>query len=247
MHHVAGAGIGDWRMGVRHGHGRLREAGGEEYLGAWAAGLQHGYGVHEDPRAAQKYLGAWVEGLRHGPGVVVHAGGLYFEGLFAHNRLQGRALLLTEDELCFDGEFASDRQLHGKGTLTLGGMGRLEGFFVGAWDDGGGGAAASTGLKVNGVYHRPRAGGAGAGAAAGPAGEDADAAPDSRGAVAARTDRFRPRRLDAAHKWAAVFERCRQQLLDEEAAAGARPQTGGGGGNRLGVDGAPASVGAMRA
>ena len=66
---------------------------------------------------------------------------IFNTGIFVSGRFQGHGLLLAEDDTCYDGEFASDGLLHGRGRMTFPNGSCVEGTFAGAWAD-------RNGLKV---------------------------------------------------------------------------------------------------
>lgn len=77
----------------RHGHGILKQGqflstAASVYIGQWMNNLRHGYGVNDDVMSGEKYLGWWENDVRHGNGIIVTIDGVYYEGLFHHNKMQ---------------------------------------------------------------------------------------------------------------------------------------------------------------
>ncbi|XP_052771855.1 alsin-like [Mya arenaria] len=141
---------GHFKEGLRQGHGAYRKGKGPStfayiYVGEWLFDHRHGYGVLDDVLHGEKYLGMWQEDQRHGDGLVVTLDGMYFEGNFQQGKLVGRGLMLTDDGSCYEGEFNGITQLHGKGILRFPGGDRIEGTFLGTWNQG---------LKVSGMFHK---------------------------------------------------------------------------------------------
>ncbi|XP_061579794.1 alsin-like isoform X1 [Cololabis saira] len=165
---------GQWRDGKIHGFGKYKYASGEVYEGCFCDGQRHGYGmlssgklgrasssifighwvhdkktgygVYDDITRGEKYMGQWLDDQRHGSGAVVTQYGVYYEGIFKENKMNGPGLLVSEDDTVFHGEFSDDWTVNGKGVLTLVNGDSLDGVFSGEW---------SSGLKVVGTYTKP--------------------------------------------------------------------------------------------
>nr|XP_054750353.1 alsin-like isoform X1 [Lytechinus pictus] len=139
---------GEFQDGVKHGHGTLQignAAVHDIYIGNWRHGKRHGYGVIDDNSRGEKYMGLWQDDRRHGNGLVITLSGLYYEAVFAHNKVNGSGVLVTEDGTCYEGELATGPTLNGKGILTLPNGDVLEGTFNGIWGDG---------VKINGTFSK---------------------------------------------------------------------------------------------
>ncbi|XP_030830819.1 alsin isoform X3 [Strongylocentrotus purpuratus] len=139
---------GEFQDGVKHGHGTLQignAAVHDIYIGNWRHGKRHGYGVIDDNSRGEKYMGLWQDDHRHGNGLVITLSGLYYEAVFAHNKVNSAGVLVTEDGTCYEGELATGPTLNGKGTLTLPNGDVLEGTFNGIWGDG---------VKINGTFSK---------------------------------------------------------------------------------------------
>lgn len=81
---------GEFQDGVKHGHGTLQignAAVHDIYIGNWRHGKRHGYGVIDDNSRGEKYMGMWQDDHRHGNGLVITLSGLYYEAVFAHNKV----------------------------------------------------------------------------------------------------------------------------------------------------------------
>ncbi|KAM9343957.1 alsin-like [Pholidichthys leucotaenia] len=137
--------------GQRHGYGMLSSAkrartSSSFFIGHWVHGRKTGYGVFDDLDRGEKYLGLWQNDQRHGNAIVVTQYGLYYEGTFRDNRMNGPGLLVSDDDTVFHGEFSDDWTISGKGVLFLSNGDCLDGQFTGEW---------STGLKVVATYTKP--------------------------------------------------------------------------------------------
>jgi amyotrophic lateral sclerosis 2 protein len=142
---------GAYVSGSREGHGAWVSDTDDRYVGGWKQNARHGYGVFEDARVhGSRYMGMWSSGLRSGRGVVVREG-LYYEGDFVNDKLAGRGVLVSADDYTYEGEFSSDCQLQGRGTLTMPNGDTIEGAFKGMWED-------RTGIQVTGTYFQHRLG-----------------------------------------------------------------------------------------
>ncbi|XP_041857006.1 alsin-like isoform X2 [Melanotaenia boesemani] len=165
---------GQWREGKIHGFGKYKYSSGEVYEGCFSDGLRHGYGmlssgklartsssvfighwvhdkktgygVYDDITRGEKYMGLWLDDQRHGSAAVVTQYGVYYEGTFRENKMNGPGLLVSEDDTFFQGEFSDEWTVSGKGVLSLPNGDCLDGLFSGEW---------STGLKVVGTYTKP--------------------------------------------------------------------------------------------
>ncbi|XP_022079159.1 alsin-like isoform X2 [Acanthaster planci] len=136
---------GDFNDGRRHGHGILHSSTGNLYIGEWQNDRRHGYGIVEERQRGEKYMGKWENGCRHGNGMVITLDGLYYEGVFAQNKLTGVGVLLTEDGTIYEGELTTGPTLSGKGVLMLPSGDFIDGSFSGLWGDG---------VKVNGTFSK---------------------------------------------------------------------------------------------
>ncbi len=82
---------------IRHGHGVFHGCTSPSspkpnlFIGEFQSDHRHGYGVMEDTQRGEKYMGMWEGDHRHGNGLVITLDGLYYEGIFAQNKLQVRA------------------------------------------------------------------------------------------------------------------------------------------------------------
>ena len=70
---------GEWRDGILHGDGVLRDSDGGEYTGTWHAGRRHGKGTQVG-RDGEVYKGQWVGDQRHGEGEVRYPDGSRYDG-----------------------------------------------------------------------------------------------------------------------------------------------------------------------
>ncbi|XP_056144962.1 alsin-like isoform X2 [Lampris incognitus] len=137
--------------GQRHGYGmlssgKLTRTSSSVFIGVWVHDRKTGYGVFDDITRGEKYMGLWLDDQKQGNAVVVTQFGLYYEGTFRDNKMNGTGLLISEDDTSFHGEFSEDWAVSGKGVLTLANGDCLDGLFSGEW---------TTGLKVIGTYTKP--------------------------------------------------------------------------------------------
>ncbi|XP_061548671.1 alsin-like isoform X4 [Phycodurus eques] len=144
---------GCFNEGQRHGYGMLRsgkmdKASSGVFIGQWVCDKRTGYGVYDDITRGEKYIGLWLDDERHGSAVVVTQYGVYYEGNFRENKMNGLGLLVSDDDTAFHGEFYEDWTVNGKGILSLANGDTLEGHFSGEW---------SAGLKVDGIYTKQAA------------------------------------------------------------------------------------------
>jgi hypothetical protein len=81
---------GGWRLGVKHGRGKLTYAhGGGEYTGEFRLNLRDGAGRMVYP-SGNVYDGAWADGERHGHGTMQWLDrGEVYEGHFSHGQPEG--------------------------------------------------------------------------------------------------------------------------------------------------------------
>ncbi|KAG1714534.1 Alsin [Nymphon striatum] len=141
---------GYFKDGMRDGHGVLKKGqflstAASVYIGQWTDNCRHGYGVNDDVMAGEKYLGWWENDGHHGNGVVVTIDGVYYEGSFYQNKMQGYGLVIFEDNTSYEGDLSGHCVFNGKGTLNLSNGDYIEGNFSGKWNEG---------VKVNGTYFK---------------------------------------------------------------------------------------------
>jgi hypothetical protein len=72
-------GEGEWRDGMRTGHGMYTTVNGERYDGEWRNGLKNGHGVKTWPNGS-RYDGEWLDNKRRGRGAEVLADGSRYDG-----------------------------------------------------------------------------------------------------------------------------------------------------------------------
>eukprot|EP00041_Stephanoeca_diplocostata_P026969 m.735270 g.735270 ORF g.735270 m.735270 type:complete len:1834 (-) comp23088_c0_seq1:324-5825(-) len=188
---------GSYVDGLREGHGVRVSVDEVKYTGSWKQGMRHGYGVSEDMVRGTRHLGMWHMDEKNGSGIVVSEK-LYYEGDFSGDQLSGSGLLISHDDYMYEGHFASDCVLHGKGKLTMPNGDHIDGVFRGRWHD-------PTGIQVNGTYMQNSL-------QARPYSVDATLNDSlARGALTLTTQLRRPR-VPMDVKWLPIFDMCHSDL-----------------------------------
>jgi hypothetical protein len=117
---------GEWRCDMRHAYGTYTSHTGEIYSGAWAHDDRNGEGICRMPDDSV-YSGAWESNARHGVGRTVFANGDVHAGGYAHDRMHGPGVwACAGGGLVFEGDFDRGRQA-GLGTITYPDGGVYEG------------------------------------------------------------------------------------------------------------------------
>jgi hypothetical protein len=107
---------GQWKEGLRHGHGELATADGNRYLGSFKDGSRDGEGT--ETTTLGTYKGSWANDRRHGQGQFIgNDGGSYQGQWFAGTRSGlGRAITANGDR--YEGDWRDDVP-HGFGTRVF--------------------------------------------------------------------------------------------------------------------------------
>ncbi|XP_008787445.2 phosphatidylinositol 4-phosphate 5-kinase 9-like [Phoenix dactylifera] len=134
---------GEWRRGMRHGHGKITCPSGAVYVGEFSGGYMHGSGTYIGPDNLT-YKGRWKLNLKHGLGYQTYPNGDVFEGSWIQGVVEGPGKYVWANENIYIGNMKGGK-MSGKGTLTwkngdtyegnwLDGM--MHGFGVYTWNDG---------------------------------------------------------------------------------------------------------------
>lgn len=113
----AGAYVGDFQNGERHGKGTLIFRDGSKYVGEFRDGKPHGRGTITWPDGT-RYVGEFRDGLRHRNGVLTSGSGQKYVGEWKDDNISGKGVLEVGDGSKYVGEFL-DGKYHGQGTLTF--------------------------------------------------------------------------------------------------------------------------------
>jgi restriction system protein len=80
--------VGEWKNGVRHGHGTSTRPDGQKYVGSWLADEVSGNGVATWPDG-DKYEGEWLRGKFHGVGTYTFSSGKTEQGKWREGTFEG--------------------------------------------------------------------------------------------------------------------------------------------------------------
>ena len=92
-----------------------------------------------------RYMGMWNNDMKNGPGCTVTINGLYYEGIFSHNKMSGKGLMIFEDDSIYEGQFADTGVFNGAGILNCTNGDKMEGSFYGNHNNG---------IKFNGTIFK---------------------------------------------------------------------------------------------
>lgn len=96
---------GDWKDGMRHGHGLCIWQNGSKYDGEWKDDKRHGRGLNTHHNGGI-YNGEWISGLAHGFGVYTDKGGRIYNGQWKADERHGSGVYIPLD--------ANGGRFHGK-------------------------------------------------------------------------------------------------------------------------------------
>ncbi|KAG9332818.1 hypothetical protein JZ751_014917 [Albula glossodonta] len=108
---------GEWRMGKKHGHGKLFMKDGSFYEGEFANGEIQGNGLQYWAQSGDSYSGQFRSGELHGFGVMQYASGEKFEGEYCNGLREGHGSLLDREGNTYEGSFHENKK-HGEGLMT---------------------------------------------------------------------------------------------------------------------------------
>ena len=135
---------GEWRLGMRHGTGKMQWPSGTDYDGEFSGGYMYGTGTYIGSNKLT-YKGRWKLNLKHGLGYQVYPNGDVFEGSWIQGTPEGAGKYTWANGNVYQGNMKGGK-MSGKGTLTwtngdscegswLNGM--MHGLGVYTWSDGG--------------------------------------------------------------------------------------------------------------
>lgn len=107
---------GEWRHGMRHGHGKLEFPSGAVYDGEFSGGYMHGEGTYIGPDKVT-YRGRWRLNLKHGLGYQMYPNGDIFEGSWIQGTPEGPGKYTWANGNVYFGNMKGGK-ISGKGTLT---------------------------------------------------------------------------------------------------------------------------------
>ena len=108
---------GEWKDGMRHGHGVYTEADGTCYTGEWRGDGRCGRGRLACADGSW-YEGEWQHDGRHGHGVLHLRDGFRYEGNFKDDMMEGRGSCRYPDGSCYEGMWRAGKK-DGRGTLKF--------------------------------------------------------------------------------------------------------------------------------
>ncbi|XP_056008218.1 MORN repeat-containing protein 1-like isoform X3 [Ostrea edulis] len=129
---------GEWRNGVKHGHGKLQMADGSFYEGTFTNGEIDGSGTRFFSQTGNKYMGQFSMGELHGRGIMTYIDGSVYEGEWYKNRKHGYGVMRTnktEADEIYEGGYDGNMK-HGVGVMKYANGDRYEGMWVNDVRDG---------------------------------------------------------------------------------------------------------------
>ena len=111
--------IGDWKNGMRHGHGVLETNLNERYDGDWKNDKPNGHGIftYAEGGTRRYYDGEWKDGKKCGQGKMVFTNGNCYEGEWKNDVRDGHGVYTNSFNNIYDGEWKNDKE-NGQGTFT---------------------------------------------------------------------------------------------------------------------------------
>ncbi|XP_061115104.1 MORN repeat-containing protein 1-like [Conger conger] len=108
---------GEWKMGKKHGRGKLLMKDGSFYEGEFVKGEIEGNGLRYWAHSGDSYSGQFKHGELHGSGVMRSAGGKKFEGEYCYGIREGHGCFLDMEGHTYEGSF-HENQKHGEGIMN---------------------------------------------------------------------------------------------------------------------------------
>jgi len=142
--------VGQWRNGLRHGHGEIDRADGSRYVGDFVDGQPHGKGT--ESADAGVYRGTWQAGKRHGQGQFNGADGSVYQGQWHNNLRQGFGQLKYANLNQYVGEWMADRP-QGFGHMQYANSATFEGSWVAGQRQGYGSYRSTREIVYEGIWH----------------------------------------------------------------------------------------------
>jgi hypothetical protein len=112
-------GEGEWRDGLRTGHGTYTMASGEHYEGDWRDGTKNGHGVKTWANGS-RYDGDWLDNRRHGRGAEVLADGSHYDGEWRDDFPNGLGTAVWPNGTTVTGVWAMGCYRNGNQTASFG-------------------------------------------------------------------------------------------------------------------------------
>ncbi|XP_064153833.1 MORN repeat-containing protein 1-like [Anguilla rostrata] len=109
---------GEWKMGKKHGHGKLFMKDGSFYEGEFANGEIEGNGLRYWAHSGNSYSGQFKSGELHGCGVMQYSSGEKYEGEYCYGLREGHGLLLDKEGHTYEGSFHENKK-HGEGIMDF--------------------------------------------------------------------------------------------------------------------------------
>ena len=107
---------GEWKDGVKSGHGTYISAIGRKYVGDWKNDKQDGEGLMTWP-SGQRFLGKFKDGMRNGKGQMIWPSGEKYDGEWKDDKQDGQGIFYYSNKQVYNGEW-SGNQVNGIGTMS---------------------------------------------------------------------------------------------------------------------------------
>ncbi|XP_015192642.1 MORN repeat-containing protein 1 isoform X2 [Lepisosteus oculatus] len=120
---------GQWKLGKKHGHGKLVMKDGSYYEGEFVNGEIEGNGLRYWACSGNTYSGQFNSGELHGYGVMQYGTGERFEGEFSFGLREGHGFLVDKEGQIYEGSFHKNKK-HGEGQMTYRNGDQYEGDWI---------------------------------------------------------------------------------------------------------------------
>lgn len=121
---------GEWKDGLKHGHGKLTMRDGSFYEGEFSKGEIEGHGCRFSALNGNKYSGQFHQGEFHGTGTMYYADGNVYEGEWSGNRRQGYGIFKSKNNKEIYEGYLFNNKRHGEGTMIYENGDRYDGDWV---------------------------------------------------------------------------------------------------------------------
>lgn len=120
--------IGEWKNGLKEGHGVLAWPDGSRYEGSFVNDKANGFGklTHAE---GDIYEGMWSEDKANGEGTYLYSDGRIYKGDWLNDKQHGKGLEIWPDGVKYQGDFAEGKK-HGQGKLCFADGSVYEGDFI---------------------------------------------------------------------------------------------------------------------
>ena len=112
--------IGAFKEGNRSGDGQYTYSNGNKYIGQWTDGQKNGKGKFIYSNGS-KYIGDFVYGKLTGTGTLTNYLGDKYVGEIKDGKRHGKGVITSTNGYTFEGVFANDVIVGGKGRITKSG------------------------------------------------------------------------------------------------------------------------------